>query len=89
MKEPRFKKGQVVVVISTMQKRNRGLIGHVGTVERINDGPLGWGYNISGTGTGSDLGVHESCLRPYDPPADWTDDDMVWVPDALKDTEAV
>lgn len=97
MKKPRFQVGQKVVVIQA--NRVPDYVGRVGMVTEVIRGVMGTTGEWYRDRFGEDWLYRLSCvpykcvaldyqIRPYDPPADWTDDDMVWVPDALKDTEA-
>ena len=90
MSKPRFKVGQVVVVTKAS---NSPYIGHIGVVQSVVKGfseshigsYLGRHYRISGTP--ENHYAPEPHIRPYDPPASWDDEDMVWKPDALREPE--
>lgn len=93
MKEPRFQVGQTVVVIRA--NRVPEYVGRVGMVTEVIKGviqgtgewyrdPSGdvWLYRLSCVPFG--CAALDYQLRPYDPPADWNDEESVWAPDAIK-----
>lgn len=82
MSEPRFKVGQIVVLIPP--SKYAGCVGEVLDVQfceewRARTGWSGWLYE-----TTAYPWIAQERLRPYDPPASWDDEDMVWKPGELE-----